>query len=65
MVGQKFVGWVGWSKALCWRIGGEIEEVDGQRHQILFRMSLPFGLNSSNRIMCARIDAQSCTVRYG
>jgi uncharacterized protein YndB with AHSA1/START domain len=63
-VGQKFVGW---TRALCrhWRIDGEIQEVDTQRHQILFRMSLPFGLISSNRIMCARIDEQCCTLRYG
>jgi hypothetical protein len=63
-VGQTFAGW---SRALCrrWRIAGEIQEVDAQRHQILFRLTLPFGLLSSNRIMCARIDEQSCTVRYG
>jgi hypothetical protein len=64
MVGQKFTGW---TRALCrrWRIDGEIQEVDAQRHQILFRMSLPLGLISCNRIICARIDEQSCTVRYG
>jgi hypothetical protein len=64
MSGQKFAGW---TRALCrrWRIDGEIQEVDAQRHHILFRMSLPLGLISSNRIMCARIDAQSCTLRYG
>ena len=66
MVGQKFVGW---TKPLCrrwrWRIDGEIQELDARCHHILFRMSLPFGLLSSNRIMCARIDEQSCTLRYG
>jgi hypothetical protein len=65
VVGQKFVGW---SRALCqrWQISGEIREVDAQRHQILFRMSLPFfRLVTSNRIMCARIDERSCTLRYG
>ena len=64
VVGQKFVGW---SRALCrrWQINGEIREVDAQHHQILFRMSLPLRLVSSNRIMCARIDEQCCTLRYG
>jgi hypothetical protein len=63
-LGQKFVGR---TTALCrrWRLDGEIQEVDAQRHQILFRLALPLGLISSNRIMCARIDDQSCTVRYG
>jgi hypothetical protein len=63
-LGQKFV----WSsRALCrrWRIDGEIQEVDAQRHHILFRLTLPLGLISSNRIMCARIDEHSCTLRYG
>ena len=64
VVGQKFVGW---SRALCrrWRIDGEIQEVDTQRNQILFRMSLPLGLIGSNRIMCAPLDEQSCMLRYG
>jgi hypothetical protein len=66
MVGQKFVGW---TKPLCrrwrWRLNGEIQELDAERHHILFHMSLPFGLISSNRIMCARIDEQCCTLRYG
>ena len=64
VVGQTFVGW---TRALGrrWRIDGEVQEVDAQRHQILFRMSLPFGLISSNRIVCAQIDGQSCTLRYG
>jgi hypothetical protein len=63
-VGQKFAGR---TRALCrrWRIAGEIQEVDAQRLQILFRVALPLGLISSNRIMCARIDEQNCTVRYG
>jgi uncharacterized protein YndB with AHSA1/START domain len=64
VVGQKFVGW---SRALCrrWRIDGEIQEVDAERHHILFRMSLPFGVVGNNRIVCAWIDEQSCTLRYG
>jgi hypothetical protein len=39
--GQTFVGW---SMALGrrWRIDCAIQEVDAERHQILFRMSLPF-----------------------
>ena len=64
MVGQKFVGW---TRSLCrrFRLDGEIRELDAERHHILFHMSLPFGLISSNRIMCARIDEQCCTLRYG
>jgi hypothetical protein len=63
-VGQKLVGW---SRALCrrWRLEGAIEEVDAQRHHIQFRMALPLGLVSSNRIMCSLIDDRSCLVRYG
>jgi hypothetical protein len=63
-VGQKFVGW---SRALCkrWRLEGDIQEVDAERHHILFRMTLPLGLVSANSIMCAPLDAHSCTVRYG
>jgi hypothetical protein len=64
-VGQKIFGWtpkvLGWR----WRIDGEIQEVDTQRHEILFRVSLMWGLLSSNRIMCARIDDHHCTLRYG
>jgi len=64
VVGQTFVGW---SQALgrCWRIDGEIREVDAEHHQILFRMSLPFGVVGNNRIVCAPIDEQRCLVRYG
>jgi hypothetical protein len=63
-VGQKIIGW---TKALGkrWRIVGDIHEVDPVRHHILFRMSLPLGLVSDNRIMCAPIDARSCSLRYG
>lgn len=62
--GQKFVGW---TRLLFWRLRleGEIQELDTERRQILFRMSLPFGLTSSNRITCGRIDERSCTLRYG
>lgn len=64
VVGQTFVGW---SRALGrrWRIDGEIQEVDAERHQILFRMSLPVGVVGNNRIVCAQIDEQSCLLRYG
>jgi hypothetical protein len=64
MVGQKFV----WSsRALCrrWQIDGEIQELDAQRHHILFRLNLLWGLTSSNRIMCSPIDDKSCMLRYG
>jgi len=63
-VGQKFVGW---TRALGrrWRIDGEIQEVDAERHQILFRMSLPLGVVGDNRIVCTPIDGHRCTLRYG
>jgi uncharacterized protein YndB with AHSA1/START domain len=48
-----------------WVVEGEIREVDTERHQILFHMSLPLGLVSSNRIMCSAVDEQSCVVRFG
>src|SRR5262249_53955555 len=64
VVGQKLVGW---SRAFArrWPIEGEIQEVDAQRHQILFRMSLPFGVVGNNRIGCTPIDEQSCMLRFG
>src|SRR5437763_16185049 len=63
-VGQKFTGWTG---NLCkrWQVDGEVQEVDAVRHQILFRTTLPLGLIGHNRIMCAPIDEQSCTLRFG
>lgn len=63
-VGQRFFGS---SRGLGrrWQVDGEIQEVDAQRHHILFRMSFPFGVVGNNRIMCARIDEQSCMLRYG
>ena len=64
-VGQKIFGWTPKVLGLRWRIDAEIQEVDAQRHVILFRVSLPWGLLSSNRIMCARIDDHRCTLRYG
>jgi hypothetical protein len=62
--GQRFVGW---SRALCrrWRVEAEILDVNPQDHHILFRMMLPFGLVSLNRIACVPIDEHQCTVRYG
>lgn len=50
--GQKLVGW---SRALGrrWRVEGEIQDVDAEMHQILFRMSLPLGVVGHNRIVCA------------
>jgi uncharacterized protein YndB with AHSA1/START domain len=64
VAGQRLVGW---TRALCrrWRFEGEIQEVNAARHQILFRMSLPLGIVSKNRIMCARVDEKNCTLRFG
>ncbi len=64
VVGQKIADW---SRALAklWQVEGEIQEVDAERHHILFRMSLPLGIVSYNRIMCMPIDDHSCIVRYG
>ena len=62
--GQRFGGW---SRALCrrWRIDGEVVEVDAERHQIRFRMSLPLGIVGDNRIVCMPIDGGSCMLRFG
>jgi uncharacterized protein YndB with AHSA1/START domain len=62
--GQRFVGW---SRELGrrWRITGEIMEVDPARHQIRFRVSLPFGVVGDNQIGCTPIDQRSCTLRFG
>jgi uncharacterized protein YndB with AHSA1/START domain len=64
VTGQKLVGW---SRALGrrWRVEGEIQDVDAEMHQILFRMSLPLGVVGHNRIVCAPIDEGSCTLRFG
>ena len=64
VVGQTFVGW---SRAMGrrWRIDGAIQEVDVERHQILFRTSLPFGVIGYNQIMCMPTGADSCMVRFG
>jgi hypothetical protein len=64
VAGQTFVGW---SRALGkrWRIDGEIQEVDADRHQILFIMAYPFGVVSTNRLMCAPTGEQRCMVRFG
>jgi hypothetical protein len=62
--GQRFAGW---TRALCrrWRIEGEVVEVDAERHQIRYGMSLPLGIVGDNRIVCTPIDARSCTLRFG
>jgi hypothetical protein len=62
--GQRFAGW---SRELCrrWRLGGEVMEVDVERHQIRFRIDLPFGIVGDNRIICVPIDAGSCMLRFG
>lgn len=64
VVGQTFVGW---SRALGrrWRIDGKIQEVDAERHQILFQMSYPFGVVGANRLMCTPTGEHSCMVRFG
>ena len=62
--GQRLAGW---TRALCrrWRIEGEVVEVDAERHQIRFLMSLPLGIVGDNRIVGTPIDARSCTLRFG
>lgn len=64
VVGQTLVGW---SRAFGrrWHIEGQIEEVDPARHHIQFRMSLPFGVVSRNRLMCTPTGEQTCLVRFG
>jgi uncharacterized protein YndB with AHSA1/START domain len=63
-VGQNLVGWsraMGWR----WRIDGEIQEVDAEQHQIVFRTALPFRVVGSNRIIRTPIDRHSCMLRFG
>ena len=64
VVGQRVTGWTR-EFGRRWRIAVEVEEVDEQRHQILFRAALPFGVIGNNRISCERIDEQRCLVRFG
>jgi hypothetical protein len=64
-VGQKIFGWTPRVLLWRWRLDGVIQEVDTERHEILFRVSLPWGLRSSNLITCSRIDDRRCTLRYG
>jgi hypothetical protein len=64
-VGQKVYGWTPRVLGVRWRIDGVIQEVDMQRQEIRFRVSLPWGLLSNNRIMCAWIDDHRCTLRFG
>jgi hypothetical protein len=42
-----------------------VVEVDPVRHQIAYRMALPLGIVSNNRIACVPADAGSCVVRFG
>jgi hypothetical protein len=64
VVGQRFVGW-SWGLGKRWRIDGNILEVDAERHHILFRMGYPFGVVSTNRLMCTPTGEDSCLVRFG
>jgi hypothetical protein len=63
-VGQRFAGW---TRALCrrWQVEGEVVEVNAERHQIRFRMSLPLGIVGDNHISCTPIDTGSCMLRFG
>ena len=64
MVGQRFTGW-SWALGRRWRFDGEVLEVDPDRRQIRFRMSLPLGIIGDNRLICTPIDGRSCTLRFG
>jgi hypothetical protein len=57
----------GWARAFCrrWRVSGQIVDVDTANHTIQFRMTLPLGVVSDNRISCTPLDATRCLVRFG
>ncbi|HLV98934.1 MAG TPA: SRPBCC family protein [Ktedonobacterales bacterium] len=57
----------GWSKALGrkWPVSLTIESMNAERHQILLRTTLPFGIVVQNQISCAKVDATSCRVQFG
>ena len=61
--GQKIAGWTR-AFGKRWKIEGEIEDMDAVRHQVRFRMSLPFGVIGINRISAQPIDATHCLLRF-
>ena len=61
--GQRIAGWTR-ELGKRWNIEGEIEDVNTERHQLRFRMSLPFGVIGINRIGAQAIDATHCLLRF-
>jgi hypothetical protein len=48
-----------------WQVGVAIEQVDAARHQIRFRVTLPFGVVEDSQITCTPLGERSCRVSYG
>jgi hypothetical protein len=48
-----------------WPVRFEIDHVDSERHQIAFRVALPFGIEERSVITCTSLDARTCRVSYG
>ncbi len=48
-----------------WRVSFAIQHVDAARHQIRFRVTLPFGVVEDSQITCTPLDERSCRVSYG
>jgi hypothetical protein len=48
-----------------WRVGFAVDQIDAARHQIGFRVTLPFGVVEHSQITCTPLDERSCWVSYG
>jgi carbon monoxide dehydrogenase subunit G len=48
-----------------WQVTFAIDRVDGTRHQIGIRVTLPFGVTEYSQITCSPLDAWSCRVSFG
>jgi len=62
--GQRFFGWTR-AFGRRWRIEGEITEVNAAHHYVVFRMTLPLGVVSTNRIGAERMDDGRSLLRFG
>jgi hypothetical protein len=48
-----------------WWVRFAIDRVDVARHQIAFRVTLPFGVVEHSTVTCTPLDERSCWVSYG
>ena len=48
-----------------WQAALTIESVDAEKHQLGMRGVFPFGIQMTEHISCARLDASTCRVQYG